>query len=793
MAFQGADPGIVGASYEAPLELQDAQRCINWYVERDPDTRAKEATALLGCPGLNTVIATQMGAVRGAWVLPGGTTALVVTGNTLYLITNTIPGINGAPPIFTATSVGTLLTSVGVVVMRDNGVLQNGLGGYCLIVDGSFGYYYLLSGVTYTNQFTGSVIDGSATLTFPGELPNGLIVASTPTLSATSGAIPSGTKVIYIDTIGLTLTLSAPATATTTGTAITFTAPLALGATGGTLTPVWGGATGAQTIQFSDGETRLVTLTNGSGTVTWTSGLTGAVLAAATVVSGNTTETFTLTIPPFGQITDQGFLGADRIAFIEGFLVCNQPNSRTFFCTGPGPYSMLFPGLFFALKDSSTDNLVTLYEENRELWLVGERSSEVWYNAGGANFPFARIPGVGPQIGCSSKHSITRVGPQLVWLGANEQGQNMVVCTNQYNWQRISTHAVEAAISSYSTINDAIGYGYEEDGHLFFMLLFPTADKTWCFDFTSELWHERLSWDPQVGIYHRHRSNCFMNFANTRLVGDYLTGNLMQMSRQFYTDNGAPLRAVRRSPHVWAKQTRERVFLSQFQIEFMPAVGLQGLPAQGAPCCATLTLGGFPIAGLTSLSDNSGHNDFTVILQGNVPSAVWSISFTDDHGVSHIFNSSGVTPSVSGGFTLWTFITHVFLTAGLTYSITGNPGNTPLTIVAGSGTFDGDHGIGYLAPGVPTEVLAYGSLTLGQPSTWVPGSIPQAMLRYSNDAGQTWSNERWASIGKAGKTKNRAMWRQLGQARDRVWEVVVSDPVRRDIIGATLFAEGSSS
>ena len=66
------------------------------------------------------------------------------------------------------------------------------------------------------------------------------------------------------------------------------------------------------------------------------------------------------------------------------------------------------------------------------------------------------------------------------------------------------------------------------------------------------------------------------------------------------------------------------------------------------------------------------------------------------------------------------------------------------------------------------------------------GVSPQAMLRWSNDGGSTWSNEHWVSIGKEGKYKNRAIWRRLGQARDRVFEVVVTDPIKAVIVSANL-------
>ena len=69
------------------------------------------------------------------------------------------------------------------------------------------------------------------------------------------------------------------------------------------------------------------------------------------------------------------------------------------------------------------------------------------------------------------------------------------------------------------------------------------------------------------------------------------------------------------------------------------------------------------------------------------------------------------------------------------------------------------------------------------------GQDPQAMLRWSNDGGSTWSQEHWKSIGKIGRYKNRAVWRRLGTARDRVYEVSVSDPIKCVIVSAELVAE----
>lgn len=69
-------------------------------------------------------------------------------------------------------------------------------------------------------------------------------------------------------------------------------------------------------------------------------------------------------------------------------------------------------------------------------------------------------------------------------------------------------------------------------------------------------------------------------------------------------------------------------------------------------------------------------------------------------------------------------------------------------------------------------------LTTGQ------GSDPQAMLRYSDDRGHTWSNEDWKSIGKIGEYDYRTRWLRKGSYRNRTWELSVSDPIRATIVGA---------
>lgn len=70
------------------------------------------------------------------------------------------------------------------------------------------------------------------------------------------------------------------------------------------------------------------------------------------------------------------------------------------------------------------------------------------------------------------------------------------------------------------------------------------------------------------------------------------------------------------------------------------------------------------------------------------------------------------------------------------------------------------------------------------------GSNPQLMLRTSKDGGHVWSNELWSGFGPTGVYQRRAVFRRLGRARDWLFELSCSDPVKTVFIGA--FMEASS-
>jgi hypothetical protein len=237
--------------------------------------------------------------------------------------------------------------------------------------------------------------------------------------------------------------------------------------------------------------------------------------------------------------------------------------------------------LDFASAEGSPDGLVSLTVSNREIWLFGTNSTEVWYDAGTADFPLQRIQGASNELGCTAPYSVAKMDNTVFWLGADARGRGMVYRANGYVGQRISTHAVEWHIQQYGNLSDAIGYTYQQDGHSFYVLIFPQANTTWVYDLATQAWHERAGWDN--GEFTRHRSNCQMAFNNEIVVGDFENGNIYAFDLDVYADNGDIqrwLRSWRALPP--GQNTLLRTTHHSLQLDCETGVGLAQYPAYDA-------------------------------------------------------------------------------------------------------------------------------------------------------------------------------------------------------------------
>ncbi len=280
------------------------------------------------------------------------------------------------------------------------------------------------------------------------------------------------------------------------------------------------------------------------------------------IVVPETGSAWVVTFSTLTQISDPDYLPSTAVTCIDGYHVFSQTNSTTFFISALND-ATTYDALDFASAEGSPDNLVAPRRVGRELWLFGEKSAEIWQNSGGGDFPFTRINGAYADRGCAARFSLATRTNTVFWLG-----DDRVVYRNENaNPVRISTHAIEQAIGGYATVSDARGWIYEQEGHTFYVLTFPSAGATWVYDMATQAWHERESegyttWRCIMGVA----------YAGATVAGDKDDGRLYLIDPIASDEAGDTI--IRTAIGAVSQTDGKRAFFSSFEADMVTGTGL---------------------------------------------------------------------------------------------------------------------------------------------------------------------------------------------------------------------------
>jgi hypothetical protein len=276
--------------------------------------------------------------------------------------------------------------------------------------------------------------------------------------------------------------------------------------------------------------------------------------------------TIDLSTNTFAQVSDSAFMGGNTVSFVDGFLVLNVPATREWYISLND--EITFDATDFASKSGYSDKLVGVAVTKRYIYLLGEETTEVWFNAGDPTFPFERLPGVFMQHGCAAVNSIAQMDGEIYWLAQSQQGVCYINRSQQFNASQISTFALDNEIATYARVSDAIGFTYQIEGHFFYVITFPSADKTWQYDLSTQQWNE-LNWLDTNGNLHRHRASCYASAYGQPIVGDWQNGNLYLWDVNSYTDNSNPIPRIRSFAHSVddnSDRMRYREFIANMEV-----------------------------------------------------------------------------------------------------------------------------------------------------------------------------------------------------------------------------------
>ena len=261
---------------------------------------------------------------------------------------------------------------------------------------------------------------------------------------------------------------------------------------------------------------------------------------------------------------------ATTVCFLDGYFLFTIANSdRIYYTNNYDGVTVTVTDFFTA--EGAPDQALAIVASQRELFVFGDQTLEVYYNSGDADDTFQRFQGGFKEMGCAAKFSAAPFDNGIAWLTKNERGDALVAVLGQgYTPTIISTPEINYQLSKYTTISDAFAYTYQHEGHEFYVLNFPTEKAVWVFDASTGEWHQRAH--TINGVFpNRERYNCHVFAFGKHLMGDYTNGKVYQLDSTIGTVDSARVQRERTSPDITDEERRTRVV--SFQLDMQEGTG----------------------------------------------------------------------------------------------------------------------------------------------------------------------------------------------------------------------------
>lgn len=294
------------------------------------------------------------------------------------------------------------------------------------------------------------------------------------------------------------------------------------------------------------------------------------------IASGGTVYTVNLSaVFPGNAPTIVGAFAGINIGIVlysEGYFIAVESSSNRWFVSNPFDASTWDLGNFARISVFS-GNIISAIASRGQV-LFGLEKTGVGYYLTNSVFPFDVDPSGKIEQGSAAKFGATEVDNTTFFWGRDAHGQAIGYRLNGITPQRCTNHAIENEVQGFPRIDDAESYAWQHKGHTFWVTRFPSANggkgRTLAYAVETGQWYH-WSYQEADGTVSADLGRNHVLAFDKHYVGDWKSGNIYEVSDQFLTDNGQPIRGVRRFPYI--DSDAERVFFSRLRLILDVGVG----------------------------------------------------------------------------------------------------------------------------------------------------------------------------------------------------------------------------
>lgn len=301
------------------------------------------------------------------------------------------------------------------------------------------------------------------------------------------------------------------------------------------------------------------------GTLNTTSGWCIIATGRTYIVVVDGTNGYSYDGTTFAQISSANFQnGCTHICYLDGYFIVNSPNSDQFYISAsedPTTWS----ALDFATAEANPDDIEALDATEKDLYLFGSETVQIFYNSGNATFPFDPYPNT-LEWGIEAKYSLARNENGFYFLAITPSGALTVASLSGFTPTPIIDDDMMATINSLTTTSDAIGSVYSADGMEYYNITFPSEDLTFEINLKTGVMNRLKTYG--IG---RSRRLGYGSLGTSRYVMDYTNSKLYKLDFSVYTEDGGTIERYRRSQVI--HKSALRIQYNEIWIEIDAGVG----------------------------------------------------------------------------------------------------------------------------------------------------------------------------------------------------------------------------
>jgi hypothetical protein len=216
---------------------------------------------------------------------------------------------------------------------------------------------------------------------------------------------------------------------------------------------------------------------------------------------------------------------------------------------------------------SKPDVCVATVNFNKQLFIFGQKVTEMWYDVGYTLFPYQRNEYINIDYGCLNPATIA-IGsiqyqdsllPVLCWLGINERSGPTIMYSLGGQPSQLSSDGLNYIIEQLTMPSDVYAFMFRQAGHTFYQITWPTDNVSYTFDFNTGLF---FTVTDEASNYHIAKRMAFFN--NTNYFLSINDGALYETNNSLFTYNGAEIPRVRVLPPLALPDSSRFVLNSTF-------------------------------------------------------------------------------------------------------------------------------------------------------------------------------------------------------------------------------------